>query len=76
MLANYTKRKMVNNMAKESQFVLYLIAEERNTKTTICFKQDYNQEAYDKWLNIFKNDHKVKKILTIKDGVEEVLFER
>ena len=56
---------MVSNVAKENEFVLYLIAEERNTKTTICFKEDYNQEAYDKWLNIFKNDHKVKKILTI-----------
>ena len=67
---------MANNVAKENEFVLYLIAEERNTKTTICFKQDYSQEAYDKWLNIFKNDHKVKKILTIKDDVEEVLFER
>ena len=67
---------MVNNMSKENDFVLYLIAEERNTKTTICFKKGYSQEAYDKWLNIFKNDHKVKKILTIKDGVEEVLFER
>ena len=67
---------MVSNVAKENEFVLYLVAEERNTKTTICFKEDYNQEAYDKWLNIFKNDHKVKKILTIKDGVEEVLFER
>ena len=67
---------MVNNVAKENEFVLYLIAEERNTKTTICFKEDYNQESYDKWLNIFKNDHKVKKILTIKDDVEEVLLER
>ena len=65
---------MVNNMAKENEFALYLIVEERNTKTTICLKKDYNQEAYDKWLNTFKNDHKV--ILTIKDGVEEVLFER
>ena len=67
---------MVSNVAKENEFVLYQIAEERNTKTTICFKQDYNQEAYDKWLNIFKNDHKVKKILTIKDDVEVVLLER
>ena len=67
---------MVNNVVKENEFVLYLIAEERNTKTTICYKQDYSQEAYDKWLNIFKNDHKVKKILTIKDDVEEVLLER
>ena len=63
-------------MAKENEFVLYLVAEERNTKTTVCFKQDYSQEAYDKWLNIFKNDNKVKKILTIRDGVEEVLLER
>ena len=63
-------------MAKENEFVLYLIAEERNTKTTIFFKKYYNKEAYYKCLNIFKNDHKVKKILTIKDGVEEVLFER
>ena len=63
-------------MGKKDDFVLYLVAEERNTKTTICFKKGYSQEAYDKWLNIFKNDHKVKKILTIKDGVEEVLFER
>ena len=67
---------MVSNVAKENEFVLYLIAEQRNTKPSICFKEDYNQEAYDKWLNIFKNDHKVKKILTIKDDVEEVLFER
>ena len=66
----------MNNMGKKDDFVLYLVAEERNTKTTICFKKGYSQEAYDKWLNIFKNDHKVKKILTIKDGVEEVLFER
>ena len=67
---------MVNNMSKENEFALYLIVEERNTKTTICFKEDYNQEAYDKWLNIFKKDHKVKKILIIKDDVEEVLLER
>ena len=75
MLVNYTKR-MVNNMSKENEFVLYLIAEERNTKTTICFKEDYSQEVYDKWLNIFKNDNKVKKIFTIRDDVEEVLLER
>ena len=63
-------------MGKKDDFVLYLVAEERNTKTTICFKEDYSQESYDKWLNTFKNDNKVKKILTIRDGVEEVLLER
>lgn len=63
-------------MGKKDDFVLYLVAEERNTKTTICFKEDYSQESYDKWLNTFKNDHKVKKILIIKDNVEEVLLER
>ena len=66
----------MNNMGKKDDFVLYLVAEERNTKTTICFKEDYSQESYDKWLNTFKNDHKVKKILIIKDNVEEVLLER
>ena len=63
-------------MRKKEDFILYLVAEERNSKSTICFKKGYKQESYDKWLETFKNDFNVKKILVIKDGQEEVIFER
>lgn len=58
------------------EFVIKLIAYTKIDRTEIRFRDGYSQETYDKYLQGFKNDAAVYKILMIKDDVEEVLFEK
>ena len=54
-----------------------LIAYERCSKTTITFSKDkYREERYNEYINEFKSNKNIHKLVKIEEGIEEILFER
>ena len=54
-----------------------LEAYERCSKTTITFSKDkWNEEKYNEYINEFKGNKNIHKLVKIEEGIEEVLFER
>lgn len=50
---------------------------DRISHNTIIFNEGYTEERYNYWLNYFKNDDKIYKIVrTEDDGTEIILFEK
>lgn len=54
-----------------------LIGYQKCSTTTWTFLKDrWNEESYNKYLNDFKSDKNIHKIVKVEDGIEEILLER
>ena len=56
---------------------LRLVAEGKCNRTMITFlKDNYNEERYNNYVDEFKGNRNIHKIVKIENGVDEVLLER
>lgn len=54
-----------------------LLAYAKCNSTVITFLKDkYNEDSYNKYLNDFKTNKNIHKIVKVENGIEEILLER